>query len=165
MVDKRAALIAADKTGNVVKVEAAAKDLQNYVANHMNTYTGRVALQTLYNQAAQKAIDAARPPEIDGSKYQQATQDCMPQLHNYGYRAWAACVANEVGISDVTTLTVNVATPDPDAYYVEFAPVRWSLDLAGISLLICIVLAIIIIVRLIFLIALRIILKIKYRTA
>ena len=165
MIDKRAALVAADKTGNIAKIDTAAKDLRNYVWRHMNTYTGRVALQTLYDQAAQKAIEASRPPEIDGSKYQQATNDCMPQLHGYGYRAWANCVANAVGISDITTLDTNVTPPDPNAYYVEFAPVRWSFDPAGISLLVCFILAIIIVLRLIFLIILRITLRLKYRAA
>ncbi len=166
MVERRAELIAADETGDIEKVTAAAKNLQNFVANHMNTFTGRVALQTLYDQAAQAALEANRPPEIDAGAYQRASEECRPQLTSFGYRAWANCVAAQVGTSNITDLDQNnVPAPDPDAYYVEYAPARWSFDLAGISLLISLLLAFAIVLRLVLLVILKIVLKIKYRAA
>ena len=90
----------------------------------------------------------------------------MPQLQNYGYRAWAACVAEKVGTSGVDDLDQNQqAAPSPDAFYVEFAPARWSPDLAGFSLLISFLLAFAVIIRTIIMIILRIILRFKYRAA
>ena len=168
MLDRANALkkaVAADTPVNMADIQAKTADLQNYVAHHMNTMVAPIALQNVYNQAAQKAIDANKPPDVDGDKYQQATSDCMPQLQNYGYRAWASCVANEVGTADTSNLAANVPAPDPDAYYVNFASVRWSLDPAGVSLLICLILLVAMIFRFIFMIILRITLRFKYRAA
>lgn len=165
MMDRREALEVADKTGDIAKIERAAKELQNFVAHHMNADTGRVPLQTLYNQAALEAVNASRPPEISTDIYQQVTEECMPQLRNYGYSAWANCIAERVGISEITDLDQNNQNPpDPDAFYVIFSSPRWSFDFAGISLLIVFLLIFAILFRLIFIIILRIILKIKYKS-
>jgi hypothetical protein len=97
--------------------------------------------------------------------YQQATDECRPQLFTYGYPAWASCIADKVGTSSVTDLNQNEqAPPDPDAYYVEYAPARWSFDAAGITVFICLMLIIVIVLRLIIAIILRVILKLKYKT-
>lgn len=162
MVKRKDALIAADKTGNITEVDKAAKDLQSYVSVHMNTYSGRIPLQSLYNQATTAAIEAAKPPDIDPAQYTRAQSDCSPTLHASGYRAWAACVAGEVGLG-ADSLTVDVETPDPDAYYVEFASARWSLDGAGLSLLIGLVLAIVIVIKIIFTLLVKIIILIRSR--
>lgn len=140
MAKLRDQLVQTDKSGEVELVQEAAKDLQNYVAHHMNTATGRIALQTLYNQAAEQAMEASKPPEISTDVYQQATEACRPQLTNYGYRAWASCVATQVGLNATTSLAVaDDVAPDPDLYYVEYAPARWSADLAGICLLLFVI--------------------------
>lgn len=137
MVRYRDNLVAADKTGDAKQVQRAAKLLQNYVAGHMNTATGKIALQTLYNQAAEKALEASKPIEVSTDVYQAATEACKPELTNRGYRAWADCVANKVGSTGAYSLDANKqAAPDPDIYYIEYAPARWSIDLAGISLMI-----------------------------
>ncbi|MCL1876738.1 hypothetical protein FWF74_01770 [Candidatus Saccharibacteria bacterium] len=162
MVELRAELIKIDKTGNIAQVKTAAVKLQNYVTKHMNTDTGRVALQTLYNNAAQAAINAARPKDVDTTLYQRVTEECIPQRYSGGTRAWAQCVANRIG----TTLVEeqNVEAVSPDAYYVDFASPVFSFDLAGIMVLICCLLVFIVIFRLILVVILRIILKIKYHT-
>lgn len=158
MTNLRDELVTADETGDVEAVQTAAQKLQNYVAHHMNTVTGKVALQTLYNQAAEEAMEASKPADISTDVYQQATEACKPQLTNYGYRAWASCVATKVGLNATTTLaTADDVAPDPDLYYVEYAPARWSADLAGISLLLfCVVMAILII-RIIVLIIVKLV--------
>lgn len=147
MVTLRDDLVAADRTGDATKVRTAARKLQNYMAHHMNTTTGRVALQTLYNQAAQKAMEASKPVEISTDVYQAATEACKPQLTNYGYRAWANCVSGKVGSGGVTSLDINKQpAPDPDVYYVEYAPARFSFDLAGWLIILSLMLAIVLIV-------------------
>ena len=148
MARLRDELVAADQTGDVEQVQQAAQQLQNYVAHHMHTMTGRIALQTLYEQAAEQAMESSRPPEIDTNIYAQATNDCRPQL-TYGYRSWASCVATKVGLNATTTLAVaDEVAPDPDLYYVEYAPARWSADLAGVCLALSIVDLIILVVGL-----------------
>lgn len=151
MVELREQLVSADQTGDVAEVQQAARHLQNYVAHHMNTTTGRVALQTLYNQAAEKAMAASRPIEVDSGKYQAATEDCKPTLRRSGYRAWANCVAGQVGLSSVNDLYANqVSPPDPDLYYIDFVPARLSFDLAGICLILSITGLIILAVRVLY---------------
>lgn len=140
MVKLRDDLVKADKSGEIGEVQTKARRLQNYTATHMNTSTGKIALQTLYNQAAQKAMNESKPVDVSTEVYQQATEVCKDQLVNYGYRAWASCVANKVGISETTSLEkADAKMPDPNLYYVEYAPTRWSADPAGISLLLLII--------------------------
>lgn len=140
MTKLRDDLVTVDQSGDIYAVQAAAKKLQNYVAHHMNTATGRVALQTLYNQAAEAAMEASRPPEISTDVYQRATNECYPQLTNYGYQAWASCVADKVGINAEAALIVaDAKAPNPDLYYIEYVPARWSGDPAGILLLLLVI--------------------------
>ena len=149
MAHLRDQLVQADESGDVAAVRRAAQKLQNYVAHHMNTETGKVALQTLYDQAADQAMAASRPPEINTDIYQAATEACRPQLTNYGYQAWASCVATKVGLNATTSLaTAEASAPDPDLYYVEYVPARWSGDLAGWSLVLIVVVTTVLVVKL-----------------
>jgi hypothetical protein len=162
MIERRDALIEADKTGDVYQVQEAARNLQNYVAHHMNTSPGRVALQTLYDQDFQKIVEANKQPDVENGDYQAAMVRCR-QSYPRGGTNWAKCVADAVGVSEVDITTEPL--PSPDAYYVNYVPARWSLDPAGISLLICFALVAAVVFRLIFMSILKIILKFKYRAA
>ena len=163
-IDRYNDLKAADETGDVTKVETAAKELQNYVASHMNTSVPKLALQTLYQKAAKEALDAAKPADIDSSLYQRATEECASAWYSGGSRARGACIASKIGASG-TSGYAEAESVTPDAYYVQYAPARWSSDAAGISVLICVILVIVIVIRLIFLVILKIILRFKYRAA
>ena len=160
MIELRSGLIDADKTGDIVQIKTAAVKLQNYVSRHMNTDTGRVALQTLYSDAAQAAIDAAKPGDVDSNLYQRVTEECIPARHTGGTRAWAKCIADRIGTSLVDEKKVDAISPD--AFYVDFAAPIISFDLAGITILISLLLLFIIILRLVLIIILKIVLKIKY---
>jgi hypothetical protein len=162
MMDRREALIEADKTGDITKVQEAARNLQNYVAHHMNTSTGRVALQTLYDQDFNKIVEANKLPEVENGDYQSAMVKCR-QMYPRGGTNWAKCVADSVGVSEVDITTEPL--PSPDAYYISYVSARLSFDMAGASVAVCFVMIIAIIFRLIFIIVLKIILKFKYRAA
>lgn len=163
-LDRYDALRKADKTGNVVSVETAAKELQSYVTKHMNSTVPRVALQTLYEQAAQAALDAAKPEDIDNTLYQRVTEECASAWYSGGSRARARCISEKIGASGASGFD-EAESISPDAYYVEYASARWSFDAAGISLLITIALAAIIILRIIIMVILRVVLRFKYRSA
>ena len=155
-------LKAADKTGDIVKVEKAAKKLQNFMAHHMNSAVPRLPLQTLYDQAVQEAIDAAMPADIDDTLYQKVTEECTSAWYRGGSRARAQCIAEKIGASGQSGY-LEAEAISPDAYYIEFSPTRWSLDAAGITLIICFLLALTIVLRIIATLTLRVILKFKYR--
>lgn len=156
-------LKAADATGDVVKVEKAAKKLQNFMAHHMNSTVPRLPLQTLYDQAVQRALDAAKPVDIDNSLYQRVTEECASAWYSGGSRARAKCIADKIGASGESGYS-EAESISPDAYYIEFSPTRWSLDAAGITLTICLLLALSIILRLLLVLILRVVLKFKYRS-
>lgn len=165
MAKYRDALVAADKTGDAKQVQRAAKLLQNYVAGHMNTATGKIALQTLYNQAAEKALEASKPVEVSTDVYQAATEACKPELNNRGYRAWASCVADKVGAGGAYSLDANKQSPpDPDIYYIEYSPARWSLDLAGISLLVVCLATVILLIKVVLTVIMSMIRYLKNHT-
>jgi len=159
------AVVAAGQPVDMATIQQKSQELQNYVAHHMNTTTGRIALQNVYDQAFLAVVQANSPKSFAGSDYNAATNSCMPAFRASGYRAWANCVSAAVGTSDADLEAIKTAAPDPNAYYIEYAPARWSFDAAGVSLFICCILVIVIAARLISLIILRIILKIKYRAA
>ncbi|GEM_PF-770919 len=162
MAEYRNKLVEADQTGDAAAVRRAAKHLQNYVAHHMNTTTGRIALQTLYDEKAQEVMNANKPVEVDGSRYQSATEECKPSLRRSGYRAWANCVAEKVGLSSVNSIYPDQKDlPDPDLFYVEFVPARLSFDLAGICLILSALCLLLLIIRLIYLLARQVIGKLK----
>ena len=94
MVTLRNGLVEADKTGDIALVESAARKLQDYVAHHMNTTAGRIALQTVYDQAAKKAMASARPAWVDEQAFQQITDGCLPQGDVCSYADGTDCCAN-----------------------------------------------------------------------
>lgn len=163
MIERRDTLIEADKTGDITKVQESAYQLQNYVAHHMNTMTGRVPLQTLYEQDFQKVVEANKIPEVENGDYQNAMVKCR-QIYPRGGTGWAKCVADSVGIAEVESDLATKPLPSPDAYYIDYSPARWSFDLAGVSVLACFTLIIVIILRLIFITVLKTVLKFRYRT-
>lgn len=128
----RAELIQADRSGSIEQVESIAKKLQQYANSHMNADTGKVALQTLYDRAAETALASSRPAQVDRTLYNQAAEACRPQLTNYGYEAWASCTALKVGVNQTASvLTAEQVAPNPAMYYVEYISPRFSFDLAG----------------------------------
>ena len=155
-------LKAADKTGDIVKVEKTAKKLQNFMASHMNSAVPRLPLQTLYDRAVQEAIDAAKPADIDDTLYQKVTEECASAWYSGGSRARAQCITERIGSGGESGYSEAEAI-SPDAYYIEFSPTRFSLDAAGITLIICSLLTLAIALRLIAILVLRVILKFKYR--
>jgi hypothetical protein len=100
-------------------------------------------------------------PDVKNGDYQSAMVKCR-QSYPRGGPNWAKCVADSVGVSEWEITTEPL--PSPDAYYISYVSARWSFDLAGLSILICFLFIIAILLRLIFIVILRIILKFKYRS-
>ena len=161
MIDRRIDLIEADKTGEISQIKEAALSLQNYVARHMNTATGRVALQTLYDQEMETALAAAKPPEISEELYNIAQDECRPVLRTGNVESWMDCIAEKSGIEYFDS--DQIRTILPDAFYIEFISPVLSFDAAGITVIICFLIGFIIIFRIISVLILRVILKIRYK--
>ncbi len=164
MDERRNAVMAADKSGNEQELRKAATELQNYVSKHMNTSLGNgIALQNSYDRAVKAAYAAAKSPSIDPGVYQAATANCQSKVYTGGYPAYAQCVSEAVGGTSAENFK-DVVLPNDAAYYLMYASPRWSLDGAGITLFICLIIIIVIIVRTIAMIVLKLTLKFKYHS-
>ena len=164
MVERRTAVVAADEAGNSEVTINRLYDLQRFVSAHMNTDMGKgLYLETSYKRDDQAALDkASQDSNPNGNIYKKAQEVCAPQFSRYSY-AYLQCTTGELAkypaASDPTS---SVKRPHPDNYLHVFVSPLWSPDFAGWSVVICLVISFMIIVRLMSLVALRIILRQHY---
>lgn len=165
MVQRRDAVIAADKQGEPNNTRNRVLDLQHYVARHMNTSPNDVYLEFQYERDRAAAVEQAATTEnVDNDVINQKVDAiCKPQFSGYN-QGYVDCFAREFakyapGQDPVST----VKLPDPDRYRFVFASPYWSPDFAGFSLLVSAGIILVICTRLISIWVLQAILKIKYR--
>lgn len=170
MIERRDAVYAADEEGDSVKIQKRLYDLQRYVAAHMNTDPGRVALEHSYQRDNDKLKDefATNSSGLpNGSAHQQAIAVCDPIAQANGWRwpdvRYTNCLEEELakypGSEEITAFK-----PLPvEAYYHTFISPLWSPDYAGWSLLVCLFIMLVIILRLVTLGILKIMLVAQYR--
>ncbi len=166
MIERRTAVISADDAGNADATINRLYDLQRYVSAHMNTDMGKgVYLESSYKRDVQKADDAAAGNlNSNGNVYKKAQDVCAPRFTRYS-TAYLQCTLSELGKYPASNnLISSVNYPKPDSYLHVFASPLWSPDFAGFSVLVCIVLILMIIVRLISLLILRIVLHHHYKS-
>ncbi len=167
MVERRDAVVSADKTGNLEDIQNRLYDLQRYVNTHMNTSTGRIALEHQYARDAEKAKSAVDVGS--GTSAQQAAiAACDPIATANGWRwpdpRYTACVSKELDRYNQENAggEVQVNLPNQGLYYHEFIAPVWSSDFAGWSTLVSLVIAIMILVRMISVGILKLLLKRSY---
>jgi hypothetical protein len=165
MVQRRDAVIAADKQGEPNNTRNRVLDLQHYVARHMNTSPNDVYLEFQYERDRAAAVEQAATAENADNDVinQKVDAICKPQFSGYN-QGYVDCFAREFakyapGQDPVST----VKLPDPDRYRFVFASPYWSPDFAGFSLLVSAGIILVICTRLISIWVLQAILKIKYR--
>jgi len=166
MVERRAAFISADESGNSEATIMRLYDLQRYVSAHMNTDMGKgVALEDSYKRDSQAAIDAASlESNPNGNIYKKAQEVCAPQFSRYSY-AYLQCTTGELAkYPSATSLDLSLKLPDPDTYFHSFNSPLWSPDFAGWSVVICIALLVVIVTRMISLLILRAMLHHHYKS-
>jgi len=129
-------LISVDQAGG--DVEAALNDLRTYIYSHMNTQIGSdtgikppIQLQGTYQR-----IVTGREREAGQTNeelYQQAQDDCERRNPNgFSGSNRLDCIAAYVDDNGVQE-GVDIVVED-DLYKFDFAPPRWSPDLAGFSI-------------------------------
>lgn len=166
MVERRAAVIAADKEGNGGIIINRLYDLQRYVNDHMNTDLGRgVYLESSYSRDVQtwqaSQYGDANP---NGNIYKKAQEICAPRFSSYS-AAYLQCTTGELAKYPAAgDLAGAVKMPSAGAYMHSFSSPFWSPDFAGWSLVGCAVLILMILVRLISLGVLKLMLRHHYRS-
>lgn len=166
MVERRAAVLSSDDAGDSGTTINRLYDLQRYVSAHMNTnMNGGVYLEKSYKKDTQAAYDnAAKDSNPNGNIYKKAQEVCAPQFTRYSY-AYLQCTTGELAkYPAASDLLDSVKLPRADSYRHVFYSPAWSPDFAGWSVLVCLVLAIMVIVRLVALVVLRAILHRHYKS-
>lgn len=162
MIERRTAVLNADKQGDNEVTRARLFDLQRYSAAHMNAASGTIYLQEQYSRDTQAIIEAASARESSDNINLLADQACKARFGGYS-QAYVQCFASELAKFPSGVNAPDKANlPNPSLYRHDFASPAWSPDFAGFSLLICIVLALAIVARLLGLLILRLLLHRHY---
>ena len=121
-------VVAADKADE--GIDAALRDLGNYIAGHMNTQLNEpIQLAYSYDRAAQKIIENAQAT-ANGSIYRQAQKVCEDP--NVLLSVRAACVQDYVLENAPPGQTPEALEfPDKALFTYSFVSPVWSPDLAG----------------------------------
>lgn len=169
MVERRQGVLSADQAGNLEDMQNRLYDLQRYTSSHMNANTGRIALDYQYQRDSQKAKEAAEGNNQNGNVYRKAAEVCDPIGRAQGWRwpdpRYISCIDSELSKYPAGTDPASgIQLPSVNLYYHSFESPIWSADFAGFSLLICVFIILVIIIRLITLLVLRIALKRHYQS-
>ena len=165
MVQRRDAVIVADKEGDANTIINRLYDLQRYTAAHMNTDLGRgVYLEQSYNRDLQGWQETqygdANP---NGNIYQKAQEVCAPKFSRYSY-AYLQCTTSELekypAAKDPAT---DTSRPRQEAYIHSFSSPMWSPDFAGWSVLAFGVILLLIVIRFVSLGVLQLMLRRHYK--
>lgn len=165
MVQRREAVINADKQGDQADTVDRLYDLQRFVAAHMNTELGRgVYLEQSYNRDLQNwqenQYGASNP---NGNIYKKAQEVCAPQFSRYSY-AYLQCTTNELAkFPAAADPASDTSKPRQEAYIHSFSAPVWSPDFAGWSILVFGVILLLILIRLISLGILQLMLRKHYK--
>lgn len=167
MVQRRDAVLAADKTGDLTATQTRLYDLQRYVAGHMNTNMGTIYLEGQYRRDSQKIIDtASNDDNPNGNVFKKAQDVCRPRYqHLGGYsQAYEQCMISEIeSYAPAGEPATKVQLPKPEEYRHSYASPIWSADFAGFAVLMCALILFVIIGRLISLGVLRLVLRMRHK--
>ena len=165
MVERRAAVLSADEAGNDDVIIQRLYDLQQYVTSHMNTDMGTgVYLEQSYKRDSQAALNAASADtNPNGNIYKKAQEVCGPRFSVYS-TAYLQCTTSELEKYPAADELVQAAKLPPVTGYVHvFSSPAWSPDFAGWSVVVCIVLLLMIVVRMVGLGILKLLLRRHYQ--
>jgi hypothetical protein len=165
MVERRAAVVAADKVGNQDTTIRRLYDLQQYVSGHMNTDLGKgVYLEATYQKDSQAALtQASGDQNPNGNIYKKAQEVCAPRFSHYS-TAYLQCTTGELAKYPASSNLIGaVKLPSVSAYLHDYESPLWSPDFAGWSVVACSVIMLMIVTRLISLGILKVMLRRHYR--
>ena len=165
MLQRREAVLNADASGDQGATAAALIQLQQYSAGHMNANTGAFYLENTYKQAVKAAVEkAASYSDPNGNVLKKADRTCQAQFTGYS-QAYTECVAAEQRKYNAAPNPNDlVKFPNPSLYRYSYLSPRWSPDFAGLSIVVCLIVALVIVVRFIVLGILYLLLRRRYKS-
>ncbi|MES2630612.1 MAG: hypothetical protein V4611_01525 [Patescibacteria group bacterium] len=166
MVERRTAVMNADKEGNEEVIIQRLYDLQRHVSSHMNTELGRgVYLESSYARDIQEWQSSQYgDSNPNGNIYKKAQEVCAPKFSNYSV-AYLQCTTSELAkypaAADPAT---DTSKPRQEAYIHAFSSPFWSPDFAGWASILFVVILGLIIIRFISLGVLALLLRKHYKS-
>lgn len=164
MLERKEAVLAADRSGDLGMVTERLHDLQEYVLKHMNSSTGQIFLEHTYRQKLDQLINDAKKTigsQQGQNAYKIAGEICDKRFRGYS-QAYAECFLAEVNKqSSLVPTPVEIKTLSPNTYVHSYASPRWSPDLAGFAVLIWGLLLVGLIGKMIFWIGLEVFISLK----
>lgn len=165
MYERRTAVIAADKAGNVDDIQSRLYDLQRYSSEHMNAGSGAFYLEQQYRRDVQKSVEEAKNSDVNpnGNVNVQADAACKTQYSQYS-QAYVRCVRDELAkYPPSPNPQQNLVFPNTELYRHETTSPLWSADFAGSFVLLALGIVVIIVARLLGLMILRLLLRRHYK--
>lgn len=164
MIERKEAVLAADRSGDLGMVTERLHDLQEYSLKHMNASTGQVFLENAYRRKIDQLINDAKKT-IDSQQgqnaYKTAAEVCDRRFRGYS-QAYAECFLAEVNKQSSTAPNpVEIKTLSPNTYIHSYASPYWSPDLAGFAALVWGMLLISLFLKLVFWIGLKVFISLK----
>lgn len=166
MVERRAAVQAADEAGNDEVTIQRLYDLQQYVSAHMNTDLGAgTYLKASFERDLQDwQTETYGDRNPNGNIYKKAQEVCAPRFSSYS-TAYLQCTTSELAkYPSAAELENGEGRPKESNYLHSFVSPVWSPDFAGWSVVVCAVLILLIIARLVSIGILRLLLRQHYKS-
>lgn len=161
MIERRTAVINADKLGEDEITQARLFDLQRYSSEHMNADSGTVYLEGQYNRDVEAAIKDVSQSG-DNNPNVKADRVCRQQFGGYS-QAYVQCFATELAkVPAGSNAPDKASLPNTELYRSEFISPIWSPDFAGISSFVSAIITLVIIARLLSLLLLKALLRRHY---
>lgn len=164
MRERRAAVIAADKSGDDIALHNRLVDLQAYTIRHMNASTGDLDLVNKYNRDVEAASLAAQNDDSDSNTiYRQADDYCRSILGGYS-QTYVQCVYERIAqMPSVEDPAGEIDLPSPSLYRYNFVSPIWTPGFTGFSAVVTAVIGLLIIARLVMYGVLWAVLRYRYR--
>ncbi|NCU37638.1 hypothetical protein EOL96_01050 [Candidatus Saccharibacteria bacterium] len=165
MIERKNAVVAADKTGNIEDIQSRIYDLQRYAAAHMNADTGVFYLQEQYNRdVKEQALEASNGGSERALEIRKAADAVCQPLFSGWSPAYVRCYVNELNKHSADEInSAQLQLPSSAQYRYSFVSPLWSPDFAGWSLLVSAAIVLMIVFRLLGLGVLRLLIARHYR--
>lgn len=149
MVERRTAVLAADKSGDKQQITERLYDLQRYSAAHMNSNTGPFYLEHQYQRDTQAILQqAGDDTNPNGNVYARADAICKPRFGQVYSLAYQQCMLTEIDkFPAADNPDTEVKLPEPNMYRYDFASPLISIDFAGLATGVCLAILGVILLR------------------
>ncbi len=167
MIERRTAVLAADKAGDVELTRDRLYDLQRYTSVHMNADSNAIYLEEEYKRALKKIADAVDKSTNDQTiaDRRYAFSECAKTFTAFS-SSWALCIGDKLSerASSANRSKIDTGLPSVALYKHEFTSPIWSADFAGFSVLLSGLITVVIILRLLGLFVLKLLLRRHYKS-